>query len=55
MRMVILSVGADPLKKYKEVQVKEKCMILDGVNDHVIPHIAQKYTTREMWEALTTL
>ena len=30
-------------------------MILDGVKDHVVPHIAEKETTREMWEALTTL
>jgi len=30
-------------------------MILDGVKDHVIPHIAKKDTTREMWESLTTL
>jgi len=30
-------------------------MILDGVKDHVVPHIAEKNTSREMWEALTTL
>ena len=30
-------------------------MILDRVKDHVIPHIAEKDTAREMWEALTTL
>ena len=28
---------------------------MDGVKDHVIPHIAEKNTAREMWEALTTL
>ena len=53
--MIVVLVDVDPLKKYEEAQDKEKCMILDGVKDHVIPHIAVKDTTREMWEALTTL
>ena len=55
MRTVVVSVDDIPLKKYKEAQAKAKCMILDRVKDHVIPHIAEKDTTREMWEALTTL
>jgi len=55
LKVVVVSVDVDPLKKYEEAQAKVKCMILDGVKDHVIPHIAEKETTREMWEALTTL
>ena len=55
LRMVVVPVDVDPLKKYKEAQAKAKCMILDGVKDHVIPHIAKKDTAKEMWEALTTL
>lgn len=54
LRMVAIPVDVDPFKKYKEAQGKAKCMILDGVKDHVVPHIAKK-DTREMWEALTTL
>jgi len=53
--MVVVPVDVDHLKKYEEAQEKVKCMILDGVKDHVIPHIAKKDTVREMWEALTTL
>ena len=32
-----------------------KCMILDGVKDHVVPHIAKKNTANEMWQTVTTL
>ena len=55
MRTVDVPIDVDPLKKYEEAQAKAKCMILDQVKDHVIPHIAEKGTGMEMWEALTTL
>jgi len=55
LKVVVVLVNADPLKKYKEPQVKVECIILDRVKDHVVPHIVEKDTTREMWEALTTL
>jgi len=51
LKTVVVSIDVDPLKKYEEAQEKAKCMILDGVKDHVIPHIAEKDTSREMWEA----
>lgn len=55
LKLVVVLVDADPLKKYEEAQAKAECMILGGVKDHVVPHNAEKDTTREMWEALTTL
>lgn len=55
MKIVVFLVDADLLKQYEEAQLKAKCMILDGVKDHVVPHIVEKETTREMWETLTTL
>ena len=55
LNTIVVSVDVDPLKKYEEAQAKEKRMIMDGVKDHVIPHIAEKNTAREMWEALTTM
>ena len=55
LKIVVVLVDVDPLKKYKDAQAKVKCMILDGVKDHVITNIVEKETTREMWEALTTL
>jgi len=48
LKTVFVPVDVDPLKKYKEAQAKAKCMILDEVKDHVIPHIAEKDTIREM-------
>lgn len=34
---------------------KEKWMILDGVRDHIVSHVAGKNTTKEMWDALSSL
>jgi len=51
--MVIL-VKLDETEKYEDAMVREKCMIVDGVKDHAITHIAKKNTTKEMWDTLTT-
>lgn len=40
-------------KKYEDAMVKEKCIILDGVKDHVIPDIVEKNKLKEMWDTLT--
>ena len=53
--MVVVPADLDPLKKYKGEMAKAKRLILDGVRDHVMCHIAGKDTTRQMWEALATL
>lgn len=45
----------DPLKKKKVEMSKAKRMILYGVKDHLVCHVASKETTKEMWDALTTL
>lgn len=52
-----MAIPVDPTEneKYEDAQARVKCMILDGVNDHVIPHIAEKNTSKEMWDTLTTL
>ena len=55
MKVVVEPVNTDSLKKYEEARAKAKCMILDGVKDHVVPPIAEKETAREMWETLTNL
>jgi hypothetical protein len=36
-------------------EAKEKRIILDGVKDHLIPHLTEKKTTKEIWDALTKL
>jgi 2-phosphoglycerate kinase len=35
--------------------VKARRIIIDGVKDHIIPHLSGKKTTKEMWESLTKL
>ena len=55
LKTVAIPVEPNANEKYEEAEAKAKCMILDGVKDHVIPHIVEKNTTREMWQTLTTL
>jgi len=38
--VVVVPADLDPLKQYKREMVKAKRMILDGVKDHVVCHIA---------------
>jgi hypothetical protein len=35
--------------------VKAKKMILDSIKDHLIPHVSQKKTVKEMFDALVSL
>lgn len=55
LKVVVVPVDANAAEKYEKAQAKAKYMILDAVKDHVIPHIAKKTTTKEMWDTLTTL
>eukprot|EP00253_Pinus_taeda_P002280 PITA_02280 len=52
-----MAIPVDPTenKKFEEVMAKVKCIILDGVKDHVVQHIAKKEMTKEMWDALKKL
>ena len=53
--VVAVLVDADPLKKYIAEMAKAKRIILDGVKDHMVCHVASKGTAKEMWDALATL
>ena len=55
LRIVAIPVDLTDNEKYEDVMAKAKCIILDGVKDHVVQHIAEKNTTKEMWDTLTTL
>jgi len=44
-----------PVKRYKVEMVKAKSMSLDGVKDHVVCHVANRRTAKEMGDALATL
>ena len=46
---------ADLLQKHREAVGHAKRLIMDSIKDHIVPHIAEKNTTNEMWKALTYL
>ena len=54
-KVLVVPTNADPLKKYEENQARMKLLIINGVKDHLIPHIADKNTTNDMWIALETM
>ena len=54
LRVVTLPVDPTENEKY-EAMAKAKCIILDGIKDYVVQHIAEKNTANEMWDTLTTL
>ena len=51
-KVLAVPTDADPLKKYEENQARMKRLIIDGVKDHLIPHISGKTTKNDMWVAL---
>ena len=53
--VVVVPTDADPMNKYRAEMAKAKRMILDGVRDHVVCHVARKRTAKDMWDALDTL
>ena len=55
LRTVAIPVDPTDNEKYEDAMARAKCIILYGVKDHVIPHIAEKNTAKEMWDTLMTL
>ena len=53
--VVVVPIDANPLKACKKNMAKAKWLILDRVRDHVVCHIASKWTAKKMWDALATL
>ena len=43
------------LRQFRKNMARVKRLILDGVKDHIVPHIAAKTTAREMWVGLEKL
>jgi hypothetical protein len=46
---------AQELATHKKKEVKAKQVLLDSVKDHLIPHIFEKKTTKETYDALVGL
>jgi hypothetical protein len=43
------------LTAHTKKHVKARRILLDGVKDHIIPHLSSKKTAKEMWEAMVKL
>lgn len=43
------------LHEYQKDEAKARRMIVDGVRDHIVPHLAEKDTTKKMWDAINKL
>jgi hypothetical protein len=46
---------ATQLAIWKKGEAKARSLILDGIKDHVIPHLSRKTTAKDMWKALSDL
>jgi hypothetical protein len=47
--------GAAELVIWKKGEAKAKSLILDGIKDHVVPHLSGKAEAKDMWKALSDL
>ena len=45
----------DEFDQFEAHEAKAQRIILDGVKDHLIPHLAYKKTAKDMWDTLTKL
>ena len=54
---VVVAPTTDPvsLDLHEVKEAKAQRIILDGVKDHLIPHLVENKTTQEMWDALKNL
>ena len=54
---IVVDPTTDPiaLDLHEVKEAKAQRIILDGVKDHLIPHLVEKKTTQEMWDALKNL
>ena len=52
---VVAPTNQRELAAHKKKEVKAKLVLLEFVNDHLIPHIAEKTTAKNMYDALVGL
>lgn len=50
--VIVVPIDHIHLHKYKKNMAKAKRMVLDGVRDHIILHIANKAIAKEVWMSL---
>ena len=45
--------NTNELEEFEAHEARAQRITLDGVRDHLIPHLAEKKTAKEMWDTLT--
>jgi hypothetical protein len=53
--IAVAPTDATQLAIWKKGGAKAKSLILDGIKDHVLPHLSGKNTAKDMWKALRDL
>ena len=53
--VVVLPADVTQLATYKKDDAKVRRIILDGVKDHIVPHISELDTMKKMWDAILNL
>jgi hypothetical protein len=56
VKSIVAAPTIDPvaLDLHEVKEAKGQRIIMDGVKDHLIPHLAEKKTTKEMWDVQDT-
>ncbi|KAH9310347.1 hypothetical protein KI387_025382, partial [Taxus chinensis] len=49
--VVTIPIDATQLAAYKKEDAKAWRIVLDGVKDHIVPHISELDTAKKMWDA----
>ena len=53
--MKVAPIDSTEMVRWKKLYSRVGLIILDGVKDHIVPHLSGKKTTLEMWKALVVL
>ena len=53
--VVAIPTYATQLATYRKDDAKARRIILDGVKDHVVPHISELDAAKKMWDAILNL
>ena len=53
--MKVAPIDPIDLAAWKKIDSRAMLIIMDGVKDHIVPHLSGKKTAAEMWTALESL
>ena len=53
--MKVAPIDQEDLASWKKIDSRAMLIIMDGVKDHIVPHLSGKKTALEMWKDLKSL